>query len=49
MQERVSQLETLLAQAQAEADERVEQAHRTHRRDLVPVDRGSVVVWRRQR
>ncbi len=40
LQLRVRELEAELERARAEADERVEQAHRAHRRDLVPVDRG---------
>src|ERR1700712_3721243 len=49
LQSRVRELESELEQARSDADERVEQAHKAHRRDLVPVDRGSVVVWRRPR
>lgn len=49
LQVRVRELEAQLEHARAEADERVEQAHRAHRRDLVPVDRASVVMWRRPR
>jgi MerR family transcriptional regulator/heat shock protein HspR len=49
LQEQVSELEAALERVQAEADQRVEQAHRAHRRDLVPIDRASVVVWRRPR
>jgi MerR family transcriptional regulator/heat shock protein HspR len=49
LQERVEKLEVELEQARIQGDERVEQAHRTHRRDLVPIDRASVVVWRRPR
>jgi MerR family transcriptional regulator/heat shock protein HspR len=47
LQARVRELEAELERARAEADLRVEQAHKAHRRDLVPVDRSSVVVWRR--
>ena len=49
LQDRVHELQLELELARTGADERVEQAHRTHRRDLVPVDRASVVVWRRPR
>ncbi len=49
LQVRIRELEAQLELARAEADERVEQAHRAHRRDLVPVDRASVVMWRRPR
>ena len=49
LQSRVRELEAELELTRAEADARVEQAHRAHRRDLVPVDRHSLVVWRRQR
>src|SRR6185312_4568549 len=49
LQMRVRELEAEVERARAEADERVEQAHRAHRRDLVPIDRGSVVMWRRPR
>jgi len=49
LQARVRELEAELERVRAEADARVEQAHRAHRRDLVPVDRASVVVWRRPR
>jgi MerR family transcriptional regulator/heat shock protein HspR len=49
LQARVLELEAELERTRVEADQRVEQAHRAHRRDLVPVDRNSVVVWRRSR
>jgi MerR family transcriptional regulator, heat shock protein HspR len=49
LQARVRELEAEVEQARREADARVEQAHQSHRRDLVPVDRSAVVVWRRQR
>lgn len=47
LQTRVQELESELAEAQAAAEDRVAEAHRTHRRDLVPVKR-EVVVWRRR-
>ena len=49
LQARLREMEDELERVRNEADERVEQAHKAHRRDLVPVDRSSVVVWRRQR
>lgn len=42
----VARLTERLAEALAEADRKVEQAHASHRRDLVPVDSAHVVVWR---
>jgi MerR family transcriptional regulator/heat shock protein HspR len=38
-----------LDRAQADADQRVAAAHSSYRRDLVPVERGSVVIWQRSR
>jgi len=38
-----------LAAARAAADRRVAEAHASHRRDLVPVDRSAVVVWKPRR
>ena len=49
LQARVHELESALERSAHDADARVEQAHQSHRRDLVPVDRSAVVVWRRQR
>ena len=49
LQARLREMEAELERVRSEADERVEQAHKAHRRDLVPVDRSSVVVWRRPR
>jgi MerR family transcriptional regulator/heat shock protein HspR len=49
LQLRVRDLEAELELARSEADERVQQAHQSHRRDLVPIDRASVVMWRRPR
>jgi len=43
MRERVAELESRLAALQREAEQRVEAAHRSYRRDLVPV-RGAVVA-----
>jgi MerR family transcriptional regulator/heat shock protein HspR len=49
LQVRIHELEAELEAARSDADQRVEQAHRAHRRDLVPVDRASIVMWRRPR
>jgi MerR family transcriptional regulator, heat shock protein HspR len=46
LQAEVIRLRDELAQAQADTDRRVAEAHQSHRRDLVPLDRGSIVVWR---
>jgi len=46
LQAEVRQLREELAVARIEADRRVAEAHASHRRDLVPVDRGAIVVWR---
>lgn len=46
LQAEVGRLHEELAKARAEADRRVAEAHASHRRDLVPVDRGAIVVWR---
>jgi len=46
LQAEVRQLREELAKARVEADRRVAEAHASHRRDLVPVDRGAIVVWR---
>jgi MerR family transcriptional regulator/heat shock protein HspR len=35
--------------ARVAADQRVAEAHASHRRDLVPVDRSAVVVWKPRR
>lgn len=47
LQSRVRELEGELAAARAAAEDDVAAAHRTYRRDLVPVKR-EVVVWRRR-
>ena len=47
LQDRVLELEAELAAARAAAENEVAEAHRTHRRDLVPVKR-EVVIWRRR-
>jgi MerR family transcriptional regulator/heat shock protein HspR len=46
LQARVRELNEELVRTRAEADRRVAEAHRSHRRDLVPIERGAVVVWR---
>ncbi|WP_285224121.1 heat shock protein transcriptional repressor HspR [Frankia sp. Mgl5] len=46
LQAQVRQLAEELAEARADADRRVAEAHASHRRDLVPIERGAVVVWR---
>ncbi|WP_131769416.1 heat shock protein transcriptional repressor HspR [Candidatus Protofrankia californiensis] len=46
LQAQVRQLTEELATARAEAERRVAEAHKSHRRDLVPVDRSAIVVWR---
>jgi MerR family transcriptional regulator/heat shock protein HspR len=45
LQSEVVRLREELANARAEADRRVAEAHASHRRDLVPIDRGAIVVW----
>jgi MerR family transcriptional regulator/heat shock protein HspR len=47
LQNRVRELEAELSAARAAAETEVAEAHRTHRRDLVPVKR-EVVIWRRR-
>jgi MerR family transcriptional regulator/heat shock protein HspR len=47
LQNRVRELEAELATAREQAANEVAEAHRTHRRDLVPV-KHEVVVWRRR-
>ncbi|MBX6390033.1 MAG: helix-turn-helix transcriptional regulator, partial [Frankia sp.] len=46
LQAEVRALHEELARVRAEADRRVAEAHASHRRELVPVDRGALVVWR---
>jgi MerR family transcriptional regulator/heat shock protein HspR len=46
LQAKVRQLTEDLAHAHADAARQVAAAHASHRRDLVPVDRGAVVIWR---
>ncbi len=49
LQLRVAELHAELDWALREGDARVEEAHASHRRDLVPVKPGAVVVWNRPR
>jgi MerR family transcriptional regulator/heat shock protein HspR len=46
LQAQVLELRRELEILREEADRRVAEAHASHRRDLVPVDRAAVVVWR---
>ena len=51
LQHRVRELTEALMRSRADAERRVDAAHASHRRDLVPVDRsaGAVVVYQRSR
>lgn len=46
LQAQVRQLAEELTRARGDAERQVAEAHASHRRDLVPVDRGAIVVWR---
>src|SRR5712691_730896 len=46
LQTQVLELQRELRIFREEADRRVAEAHASHRRDLVPIDRSAVVVWR---
>jgi MerR family transcriptional regulator/heat shock protein HspR len=48
LQSRVREMQSELEAAGAEMVRREQQVHASYRRDLVPVDRGAVVVWRPQ-
>ena len=48
LQARVSELYGALEAAAAEVARREQQVHASYRRDLVPVDNSSVVVWRQK-
>src|SRR3954453_14618882 len=48
LQSRVAELHGALEAAASEIARREQQVHASYRRDLVPVDRSSVVVWRPQ-
>jgi MerR family transcriptional regulator/heat shock protein HspR len=43
---KIRELADELERTHDEADRRVAEAHQSHRRDLVPVDRSAVVIWR---
>jgi MerR family transcriptional regulator/heat shock protein HspR len=51
LQQRVIELQEELAQSREHAEQRVAEAHASHRRDLVLVERPgqAVVLWKRQR
>jgi MerR family transcriptional regulator/heat shock protein HspR len=48
LREQVAELAARVQDAANEAARQVQQAHASHRRDLVPVDQTQVVVWRRR-
>ena len=48
LRSRVAELQAQLEAAAAEIARREQQVHASYRRDLVPLDRNSVVVWRPQ-
>ena len=48
LQQRVRELVAEVAQVHAAAERRVADAHASHRRDLVPVERNAVVLWKRR-
>lgn len=45
---KVNEMAQALQFAAAEVDRQVQQAHASHRRDLVPIDQTQVVVWRKR-
>src|SRR4051794_30062178 len=49
LQARIGELQRDLQQARLDAARRVEQAHASYRRDLVPLPQASVVVWQPKR
>ncbi|MEM7143149.1 MAG: helix-turn-helix transcriptional regulator [Actinomycetota bacterium] len=49
LEQRVAELEGQLADRQRQADAAVDQVHRQYRRDLVPVPRTSVTLYKRER
>jgi MerR family transcriptional regulator/heat shock protein HspR len=49
LQARLRELQGELAEARTEADRREAGVHASYRRDLVPVNRGAVVVWQPHR
>jgi MerR family transcriptional regulator/heat shock protein HspR len=48
LRSRIADLQAELAATRAETARRERQVHASYRRDLVPLDRGAVVVWRPQ-
>src|SRR5436305_10005676 len=46
LRSRIAEMQSALESVAAEVNRREQQVHASYRRDLVPVDRGSVVVWR---
>ena len=49
LQQRVRELMAEVARSRLAAEQRVADAHASHRRDLVPVERNAVVLWQRPR
>lgn len=49
LQSRLRELQAELADARSEADRREAGVHASYRRDLVPVNRGALVVWQPHR
>lgn len=49
LEQRVAELEAHVAQTEQQATEAVDQVHRQYRRDLVPVPRTSVTLYKRER
>jgi MerR family transcriptional regulator/heat shock protein HspR len=48
LRSRIAELQAQLDAAASEMARREQQVHASYRRDLVPVDRNAVVVWRRE-
>ena len=46
LQARLEEMQAALSDARNEADRREAAAHASYRRDLVPFDRGALMVWR---
>ncbi|MDG2028819.1 MAG: helix-turn-helix transcriptional regulator [Acidimicrobiales bacterium] len=49
LEQRVAELEAHVAQTEQQTSEAVDQVHRQYRRDLVPVPRTSVTLYKRER
>ena len=49
LEQRVAELESHVAQTEQQTSEAVDQVHRQYRRDLVPVPRTSVTLYKRER